>query len=436
MRSIVATIACVLLLLTGPSVGAQDLLTLEEAVQPALENNFGVRIARNQEAIAENSNNAGNAGFLPRLNTSGSVSYTSNNTRQQFFSGDERSGTGAGNTAARFSAALTWTAFDGFRMFATRDRLALEEQRSRLFTQRTMRDLVTQVQNAYFQLVRVDQQIALIGESIELNEALRDLAEAKLKIGTGTSLDVLQTSNRLNADSSTLLNLRDQYRQSQINLNRLMGVDAGRTFSVSPELPTSVLPALQELTELAIRENEDIRLLNFDEQIALTRINEARSDLYPTLDLNAGFNYNYSVAEVGFLLSNRTFGPNIGVSFNYDLFPGRNLKKDIANAEILKENIILSKEDLALNIRSDLAALYNQYRALQELLQLETRNVETAERNTALAQELYRSGRATNFEVREAILAEIQVKDRLSDVRFRQKLAENEIRRLAGIPLR
>lgn len=418
-----------------PGAIGQDILTLEEAIQTGLENNYGIRIARNNEAIAVNGNTYGNAGFLPRVSTTGTVNYNSNNTQQKFFSGDERSGRSAGQTAVRAGLAVNWTAFDGFRMFAVKDRLDLEQQRSRAFTQRAMHDLVTQIQNVFYGIVRIRQQVDITEQSIQLNRDLQELAEAKLKIGTGTALQVLQTTNVVNADSSALLNQIDQLEQAKIALNRLMGRDPRTTFVVPTELPEVLLPSLEELTQRATQQNHDLKLLAYDEQIALTRIKEARADLYPQVDINAGYNYNFSQAEVGFLLSNRSFGPTIGMGVSYDLFPGRNIQKDLDNARLFQENIQLSKAELREDLEADLATLYQDYIALLELKELEERNVATAEQNTSLARQLYRSGRATNFDVREAILTEIQVKDRLSDVQYRLKVTEIQLKSLAGIPL-
>ena len=428
-------IAGVLMVLVSTGIHAQQLLTLEEAIATGLENNYNILIARNNELIAGNRNNAGNAGFLPTVSANGSVSYTSNNTTQKFFSGDERQGTGAGNTAIRAGVAVRWTAFDGFRMYAVRDRLLLEEQRSKAFTRSEMQDLATQIQNVYYGMARIGQQIEITEQSIQLNLALRELADAKLKIGTGTSLEVLQTSNRLSVDSSALLNLGDQLVRSQIALNRLIRREPGIRFSVPAELPPAILPDLEELTRLALQENQQLQLLNFDEQIALTQIKEARASLYPNIELNAGYNYNFSRAEVGFLLSNRSFGPTVGITATYDIFTGRSLKKEIANAELFKENVNVSKSDLMEDIKANMANLYQEYQALLELEQLENRNLDIAGKNTVLARQLYRSGRATNFDVRQAILEETQVKDRLSDVQFRTKLAEIAMKSLAGIPL-
>lgn len=414
---------------------SQDILTLEEAIQTGLENNYNIRISRNNEAIAANSNTYGNAGFLPQISTTASLTYSSNNTVQKLFSGDERRATGAGNTNIRTGVSLNWTAFDGFAMFAVKERLELQEERSQAFTRRAMHDLVTQIQNVYYGIVRIRQQVDIREQSLQLNRDLQELADAKLKIGTGTALQVLQTTNLVNADSSALLNQIDQLDQAKISLNRLMGRDPQTAFMVSPDVPQTLLPNLDELTRLAIQQNHDIKLLEYDEQIALTQIKEARSALYPQVDINAGYNYNYSRAEIGFALSNRGFGPSIGMGISYNIFPGRNIKKDLANAELFQQNVLLSREELEEDLRADLAILYQDYFALQELLALESRNVVTAERNTSLARQLYRSGRATNFDVREAILTETQVKDRLSDVQFRQKITEIQLKSLAGIPL-
>ena len=432
VQHILVLIACFVFSSLGM---AQDLLTLDEAINIGLENNYAIKIARNNEEISSNFNTRGNAGFLPRLNTNGNISYRSTNTVQKFDSGDERRGTGAGNTTVGLGATLTWTAFDGFRMYAVKDRLDLEEQRSKVQTQREMQILATNIQTVYYGIVRLEQQIEIINQSIQLNEDLKTLADAKLKIGTGTSLEVLQTSNRLSADSSTLLNLIDQVQQTEVDLNRLLARSPSIDFVVNLEVPDIVLPNLEELLGLAVEQNFDLSLLEYDEKIALTSIKEAKSDLFPTIDLNAGYNYNFSRSEVGFIASNRSIGPSIGIAFSYDIFNGRNLKKDIANAEIFKENVIMSQEDQKVSIKAEVTRLYRAYQALLNLEELEDRNLEIAQRNTALAKQLYRSGRATNFDVRESILVETQVKDRLSEVAFRQKITEIQIKQMAGIPL-
>ena len=414
---------------------AQELLTLETAIQTSLENNYNILIARNNSSIATNSNNKGNAGFLPRLNTRGDYTYNISNSQLEFFSGDQQKRTGASNNSARLGADLTWTAFDGFKMYATRDRLDQEEKRSKSLIEKEMHDLVTQIHSAYTIIVRLEQQKIILEESIDLDLTTKKLAEDLMRLGKGTELEILQTTNRLNADSSSYLNVLDQVIQSQITLNRLMNVEPGFRYHVSTDWDPILLPEVNTLTSMAIAQNYEMQILNYDEQIALLQIKEARAALYPTIDLNLGYDFNYSKSEAGFLLSNRTLGPNFGISFNYDIFQGRSLKKEIQNSELVQENIQLTKKNIEAEIKSEIALLYQEYLALIDLYGLESRNVETAQKNVDLASELYRLGRASDLAVREAIFSLQQVKDRQSDVQYRQKVTEIQLKSLAGIPM-
>src|SRR5690606_4477603 len=81
--------ALTLLLLMLPAVAhAQDVLTLEEAIGQALEQNYAVRTARNAAEIAANDATLGNAGFLPTVSLNAGYNGSLSNTRQEFVNGD------------------------------------------------------------------------------------------------------------------------------------------------------------------------------------------------------------------------------------------------------------------------------------------------------------------------------------------------------------
>ena len=56
------------LLLTGISSYGQQLLTLEEAIVTALQNNYNILLAKNDSAAAALDFSYKNAAFIPRLN--------------------------------------------------------------------------------------------------------------------------------------------------------------------------------------------------------------------------------------------------------------------------------------------------------------------------------------------------------------------------------
>jgi outer membrane protein len=72
-------------------VNAQDtslpLLTVEQAVATALENNYDIMLARNDSAIAALDYEFRNAGFLPRFNANTTLLYNNNDQKQTLADG-------------------------------------------------------------------------------------------------------------------------------------------------------------------------------------------------------------------------------------------------------------------------------------------------------------------------------------------------------------
>ncbi len=95
-------------------------LTLEEAIQIALEKNFDVVIEKNSKQIGQINNNWGTAGLWPNINLNSTAGIASNNLEQQLANGTtiKRNGAVLRNINAGF--AVSWRVFDGMRMFATK----------------------------------------------------------------------------------------------------------------------------------------------------------------------------------------------------------------------------------------------------------------------------------------------------------------------------
>ena len=74
MRNLYTTLLFVII---GFSAQAQELLSLEDAVKIALENNYDIKIAKNNSKIDATNNNLANARMLPSLN----ANFTNNNSQ-------------------------------------------------------------------------------------------------------------------------------------------------------------------------------------------------------------------------------------------------------------------------------------------------------------------------------------------------------------------
>ena len=61
---------------------AQQVLTPDQAVKLALQNNYAIEIAGSELGIAKNNNSAGNAGFYPKVSTTASNNWSDANISQ------------------------------------------------------------------------------------------------------------------------------------------------------------------------------------------------------------------------------------------------------------------------------------------------------------------------------------------------------------------
>jgi outer membrane protein TolC len=413
--------------------GQEPTLTLEEAVAVGLENNLNLKILQTNELIAQNNNSAANAGFLPRISALGTYGFSSTNTKQEFFNGDSRSASSAGSRNARASTEVGWTVFDGFRRQAIKEGLELDQERTKTLINAEALQLIERIQLAYYELGEGQLQIGLTHRSIELNDAVLELALQKQRIGVASESEVLQARNQLNIDSILLIDQQGELQRRKIAFNGTLNRSLSTQFSVETDVRLESLPSQQSMLDEAAQRNPQLLLARLDQLSTDLQIKEIKSVLYPKLDLSATYNYNFSRADVGFLLSNRTFGPSTQATVTYDIFSGRNLKKELQNVDLVRNNLITEEERIKWDIESGIADLYANFEKLLNLQIAEEKNINIAEKNTLLANELYRQGRNTSFEVREAVLREIQARGRLIQSTFNLKYLEIQLRSLAGI---
>lgn len=136
---------------------AQELLTLDQAVEQTLKQNFGIRIASTRKKIGENDNTLGNAGFLPTVTGQASKNYSISKIDQEFFGGlrDPLRQSGVKNNNSNLGVTVVWTLFDGMGMFVARDRLA-ELQRQGVVSEKiVIENTIAQVANSYYDILQI-----------------------------------------------------------------------------------------------------------------------------------------------------------------------------------------------------------------------------------------------------------------------------------------
>ena len=211
---------------------AQEQLTLEQAIYIGLKNNYEINIVRNSAVMSSNNNTPGNAGMLPKVDLQASTSFANNSTKQEFVSGlvVDKSGVQSNNINA--GVFLTWTIFDGFKMFASHKKLQELELMGTLSSKILIENTLSQIIMNYYNVVRQKQLIKGLSENIKISEERLKIAEMKFNIGSGSKFDVLQAKVDMNAQTSNLYRNKTILSELKMNLNQIIARNSDLEFDV------------------------------------------------------------------------------------------------------------------------------------------------------------------------------------------------------------
>src|SRR5690606_2396683 len=212
---------------------SQPVLTIEEAIAIALENNYDIRLVAKDADIAINNVHVGNAGMLPSVSGDVSAAASIQNTTQTLLSGETRALRGARNRSSAYGVSLDWTIFDGLQMFVRYDQLKALKELGEANLKTAVLSTVYEVVSGYFDLVQQQQLIKATQTALELSAFRYQTAESRYQIGRASKLEVLAASVDLNTDTTNLLRQRDLYRTTQIRLNELLARDVNTDFTVA-----------------------------------------------------------------------------------------------------------------------------------------------------------------------------------------------------------
>lgn len=428
MKACIALLTSILLVLPASA----QLLTAEEAVRIALEQNFGIRLARLDAESAAVLNSPGQAGMLPTVEGVGSYSIDNSSAKQTFFSGEVREVDNADARVLDAGVLLNWTVFDGMAMFATKDRLETMEVIGRTQLRQQLESTVYDVLASYYRLVQLRKGIAVEREGLRISRERLSIAEAGQRIGTASGLIVVQARLDLSTDSASVLDLQLQESVTRSRLNALLGRDPGTAVEVEGDVPDTESLDLVRLQQSARQANSTLQEARQYQIAADLNVKELRGALLPRVDVFANYGYTRSTSAVGFLQSNQSLGPAYGARLNIPIFNGLRNSQAVEVAKLQREQASLSTQQVQLDLEEQLLNAWSMYRTGQQRVALEEANLEGARTQADVALESYRLGAITAVELRDVQLGLIAASERLIIARYEAIMAQLQLKWLAG----
>lgn len=427
------TISILYIWLCGLAVcSAQGLLTVKDAVQIALENNYEIKLSQNDLRIAEENTTPGNAGMLPNVTGNFSQSNSVMNSSQVQASGETRSLSNAKNNNMSYGVSIGWTIFDGLAMFSRYDQLKELKKQGEYELKRTILTKVSDVISTYYTIVEQQNLLHAIDSNINISKERLKTAENRFMIGKASRLEVLNVQVNLNEDESSRLRQANVVKNLKINLNSLMARDLEEEFDVEREVEYDDTLIFGELLEKAKAHNPDLQIIAINKRIAELELKRIKGGRYPTIRLNTGYNFSESESSLGFVSSSNSRGLNYGVTASINIFDGFNQRRNERVAQIAIDNADLMIDQQDLLIRTAMSTAYETYQTNLSLARLEENNAQIARQNLNITMEKYRIGTISAVEFRDAQENFINAVSRFNSSRLQAKLSELQLKEMIG----
>ena len=362
-------------------VHAQEKFTADEARGIALKNSYGIMIAHNDAEIARINNTAGNAGMLPSAAISASDNYTPKGSVDERLSTPTQhdtsfSGVNANN--ANVAALLSWTLFDGGKMFVTKKKLSEIEELGQITFKDNVLQTLYNVTVAYYDVVRQKQQLASVSKVLTYNREHVTILSASFGQGLSPKTDLLQAQIDYNVNIEDSVNQQNVIAIAKRTLNQLLSRDVETPFDVVDSIPFNFTLNRDTLLQ-KVRAN-NTTLLSSQKQLNVAKLSEKEfySLLWPRVTVNGGYAFSRNDNPASSVTMNRAYGPQIGGTVSLPLYQGGNAVRQIRAAKLETRSAEYTLADVKLQVEIQVQNTFDEFENQRNLLALEKQDVALA----------------------------------------------------------
>ncbi|MDB4027485.1 TolC family protein, partial [bacterium] len=331
-----------------PLLGQQT-ISKEEALEIALEKNFGIQVSKNNLEISKNNSSLLNSGFLPTISLNGGSNFTSSNSEIAFPGQVLEDGSPRPNLnlddqeSQRFNGGvnLNYTLFDGLGRKFTYKRLKEQYALSELQLRETIEFTIIQLYSVYFNVAQLTESKSIFKQALEVSKERESRAESAFKYGQTNKLAVLNAQVDVTNDSISVLEITQQLDNAKRDLNLLLSQSMENKYSVSTQVDFVSEIQIEALLENAAAYNVSLLKQKQNTQINSYDLKVSQSGYLPSIGLvgSYGWNLNQSPASAFFPgTNNNTYSMSFGANLSWNLFDGGRSITRVKNAKIAVEN--------------------------------------------------------------------------------------------------
>src|SRR5216683_4347072 len=405
-------------------VAAQHVqITLQEAIQRALQVQPAMVQARGDESNAGVQRLAAIGAFVP------TVTLNSSAFRQNSASIVNGLPAQAGTYTYNTGLSLNVDVFDGLRRLQRyRNAAATAEAANAGYTNQRFQ-VTLQTKQAFYNALATQELVRVAESQVRRAQQQLQISVDKLHAGSATRSDSLRSTVDYGNARIALLQAQANLATAQANLGRQIGVDQ-RVRAV----PDSVLPPLPDTSGLHQSviantpqvQQADAQARSFGAQVAISR-----AQYWPTFSVSIGNSYSGSVAP---WTSTQGYASGWRVIFSgqWNLFNGFSREKQLTSAVVARDEAEARAADTRRQVNAQLTQQIAALATAYEKISIAETNVAAATEDLRVQNERYRVGAATILDLLTSQTALTTAEQNLVQVRFDYLIARAQLEAIVG----
>ncbi|MES2430709.1 MAG: TolC family protein [Bacteroidota bacterium] len=406
-------------------------LSLQEAINIALKNNFDIQIAKNEVEINKINNHIGVAGGLPTVTATATDQQSITNVNQKLNTGTEIRRNGASANALNANVTGSLLLYNGFRVIATKERLEELEKQSEQLLNAQIQNTIAAVMLGYYEVVRQQSSMKTLQQSIDLSKKQLELFQIRKEVGLANNADIFQSQIDLNTRLQDMQAQQLIVAQTKTDLLNLLEIKSDSLINITDTIivDTNIL-----LPDVLASVNNHPQILSLDYQIKINELieKETASLRKPSLRANTGVNFGRTQSGAGQLLLNQNYGPFVGLSLSVPIYSGGAIRRQERVAGINTQNAKLQKENTITDYQALTIKTFQAYTNSLEQLKMQQETYKLSQQLVDLSLQRFQLAAATIIEVREAQKSFEDAGFRLVNLSYAAKIAEIELKRISN----
>jgi outer membrane protein TolC len=384
---------------------ASRLLTLTDAIKQAEANEptFAAAVAAQKSARIDSY--LAKSALLPSVTYHNQVLYTQPNghSNQAGQVGSQPSPVFIANNAVReYASQGVINETVGLKQFADAQIASANAARANAEMEIVRRGLVSAVVALYYTVLTTQEKAKLQSDALTEAKAFTDLTQKREAAREVAHADVVKAQLQIQQKQRDLSDAEVAEGKARLELGVLVFSDPRTPYTTEASTALATLPTRDEVSQLASKNNPEMRSALADIQAANAGVKSAKAGYLPDL----GLNFTYGIDAPQFAQHGPDDVQNLGYSISgtldipvWDWFA---TQKKIRQSEIRRDVAKVNLTTAQRRLIADLEESYAEAVAARNQADLLAQSVDTADENLKLTKLRYAAGESTALEVVDA----------------------------------